>query len=547
MVGAAQVRDAIAAAFDDDLGPLQDTALHLYAFQRTFALRADKPVVIEIAGRPKSVLSTLSAASGVPYKVLNAMVDAEDGASSTETCMDAMNQGRDAINPAMLGDETNVVVFVGPSVATADATALVDALAHDTATPALTALFAVGGVDVSFLCGAIVQAASKQLVVVVDGYVAAAAALCARRLAPAATAHAIYVPSMPLSPLTAALAADGAVLCLPSLSRASIRGVDGLAMATLLHHAAHLVSTLGIASRDNKAEIHDAKVSSAMHVPYVDPTLPAPPELRIFLTSVMFLTRLPAYLVIPDLDHNVRELVPSFCYFPVIGWAVGGFAGLFFIVGCVLFDSTALAVIGSTFASVWLTGCFHEDGVADTFDSFGGGWSKNDILRIMKDSRLGTYGCTGLLLMTTLKFAALDQIASVSGTASVCTALVAAHVLGRYSSLFILQFFPYVEDERDPKGPLYNGIGNNLHLLTPARVHTATLFTAASMVLCLGLPLGLCVFSVGLLVSYLAGQYFAGFLGGVIGDCLGCANQVVEVVVYLCIIFVRTRGASVLV
>lgn len=58
-------------------------------------------------------------------------------------------------------------------------------------------------------------------------------------------------------------------------------------------------------------------------------------------------------------------------------------------------------------ASLWTTGAFHEDGFADTCDGFGGDWSKEDILRIMKDSRLGAYGVIGILLVLLLKYNAL--------------------------------------------------------------------------------------------------------------------------------------------
>ncbi len=54
-----------------------------------------------------------------------------------------------------------------------------------------------------------------------------------------------------------------------------------------------------------------------------------------------------------------------------------------------------ISAIFYTLATVWLTGAFHEDGLADTFDSFGGGWGREQILLIMKDSRIGTYGAIG--------------------------------------------------------------------------------------------------------------------------------------------------------
>ena len=62
-----------------------------------------------------------------------------------------------------------------------------------------------------------------------------------------------------------------------------------------------------------------------------------------------------------------------------------------------------VAASASTVASVWLTGCFHEDGLVDTADGFGGGWTKSQVLRIMKDSRIGTYGSVILCLYLVTK------------------------------------------------------------------------------------------------------------------------------------------------
>ncbi|CAK4631072.1 hypothetical protein LEN26_008940 [Aphanomyces euteiches] len=452
---------------------------------------------------------------------------------TAETCLESMNQGRELVK-AFVADNRGMLCVRGGRPSPSSellVKSLVD-LETDAAMTLLASTTTGGEPAVAILCGAILEAATCALPIVVDGYVAGAAALCARRIAPKATLHALFIPLDEMEPQMSSIVKvfDDHVVAIRT------HGLGGFQAMALLMQAAKLLAAVEVKQDQDDAPLPPTTSPAAAPILPADAT--PPPELRIFLTAVMFLTRLPAYMIIPDLDHRVSELVPSFCYFPIIGWGVGGFAAVVLWLTHALFGSVAVAVVLSTFASVWLTGCFHEDGVADTFDSFGGGWSKNDILRIMKDSRLGTYGCMGLLLMTALKFAILTRVVEISASA-VGPALVAGHVLGRYSSLFILQFFVYVEDERDPKGPLYNGIGNNLHLLTPWRVAGSTLFTALSMTILLGHSIGLCVFAVGLLVSYVAGDYFAGFLGGVIGDCLGCANQVVEVVVYLTIAMVH--------
>lgn len=79
-------------------------------------------------------------------------------------------------------------------------------------------------------------------------------------------------------------------------------------------------------------------------------------------------------------------------WFPAIGAAVGAWGAAWLSAAALLWPAPAqLAPALCTMATVWITGCFHEDGLADTIDGFGGGWGRSQILRIMKDSRVGTY------------------------------------------------------------------------------------------------------------------------------------------------------------
>ncbi len=72
--------------------------------------------------------------------------------------------------------------------------------------------------------------------------------------------------------------------------------------------------------------------------------------------------------------------------------------------------SEDIAILASIIAGIFTTGAFHEDGFADVCDAFGGGWTKEKILMIMKDSRLGTYGVTGLIGILAAKFLLLKEL-----------------------------------------------------------------------------------------------------------------------------------------
>lgn len=128
-------------------------------------------------------------------------------------------------------------------------------------------------------------------------------------------------------------------------------------------------------------------------------------EFKIFLTAIMFYTRIPVGNIKGWSNDMLNK---STRYFPLIGYIVGGIGALVFWGASQLFP-IHIAVILSIVGTIFLTGAFHEDGFADFCDGFGGGIGTEKILDIMKDSRLGTYGSIGLLSMLALKFTTLAQ------------------------------------------------------------------------------------------------------------------------------------------
>src|SRR5258708_5864215 len=122
-------------------------------------------------------------------------------------------------------------------------------------------------------------------------------------------------------------------------------------------------------------------------------------EFHIFLTAVMFYTRIPCPKWV---DHSSEFLNKATRYFPLIGWIVGAFCfGTYY--GLQYIYPIEIAIIISMAAGILITGAFHEDGFADVCDGFGGGWTKQKILDIMKDSHIGAYGVIGLILLFLLK------------------------------------------------------------------------------------------------------------------------------------------------
>ncbi len=244
--------------------------------------------------------------------------------------------------------------------------------------------------------------------------------------------------------------------------------------------------------------------------------------LRPFLTGVMFLTRIPCPAWV---GHDAEYLARSTPWFPVIGAAVGAWGAAFYLLGRTAWPAVVIAVLVSTIATVWLTGAFHEDALADACDGFGGGWSKDDILRIMKDSRVGSYGVAGLVLVMGLKAAALASLSPGDAVRG----LIAAHALARWSSLPLIWWYPYVRESSATGKPFAASV-------TPARLAAGTALALAIAGAALGVR-ALAAVAVTLAVVVLAGRYFQRWIGGITGDCLGAANQVAEAAIYLSLAF----------
>lgn len=252
-------------------------------------------------------------------------------------------------------------------------------------------------------------------------------------------------------------------------------------------------------------------------------------ELKIFFTAVMFYTRIPC----PSwVDHSAAYINKSVRYFPLIGWIVGLISGIGLVAGnwliSPLFGSIFFVII-----SVWLTGAFHEDGFADVCDGFGGGWTKEQILKIMKDSRVGTYAVVGLILMLSLKLSVLVQLESYIEPLLLLLFVVNGHALSRFMAATVIFTHEYVrEDEQSKAKPvakaysITNIVVAGIFGLLPS---VGIVFLTGQYWWCL-VPVPL------YLVKVYLSRLFNKKLGGYTGDCLGATQQVVEVAYLICIL-----------
>jgi adenosylcobinamide-GDP ribazoletransferase len=249
-------------------------------------------------------------------------------------------------------------------------------------------------------------------------------------------------------------------------------------------------------------------------------------EWRLFLTALQFFTRVP---VPAWVGWSPEQLNASARHFPTVGCLVGAFSGLVLIVAGALWPPGVAAGLALA-AGVWMTGAFHEDGLADSCDGFGGGWEPARILEIMKDSRVGSYATVGVVLVLGLKWQLLALLLQQAPTPSeVLLAMVAAHALSRWAVLLVMARLDYVREDALSKS----------RPLAQTRPTTAALVLASAVtalpVLCLGwrgLLIGLAALSVhGLAVRFLRRR-----LGGYVGDALGATQQLAELAVLLALL-----------
>ncbi len=236
----------------------------------------------------------------------------------------------------------------------------------------------------------------------------------------------------------------------------------------------------------------------------------------------MFFTRIP---VPRNIDHAPDMLKKSARYFSWVGMLVGSIGAIVFLLSGLIFPTT-LALAFSVLATILTTGAFHEDGFADCCDAFGGGWTKEKILAIMKDSRLGTYGVIGLIGILGFKFLLLNELVAVLPAAKIAFIMIAAHSSSRLLAISIMQQYSYVQDMDISKSkPSADGT-----LTTPE--NCIAIIGGCLAFFLLPLPYLLLLVPMYLVRSY-AGWYFKKWIGGYTGDCLGATQQICEVVFYL--------------
>lgn len=250
-------------------------------------------------------------------------------------------------------------------------------------------------------------------------------------------------------------------------------------------------------------------------------------ELRLFLTAVQFFTRIPLPAWV---GHSAQQLDQAARYLPAVGMCVGALAAAALWLGAQILP-LPLAVALSMVSGILITGAFHEDGLSDFADGMGGGCTREKILAIMKDSRIGAYGAIAIVLTLLIKYHALLALCGMHPLTYAAAALAAAHGISRLMAVSIMATQHYVRDDDSARAKPAAGKLSHASFaialvsgIAAAGIMLAAGASAASVLTALGAAL--------LVRVYLAWR-LQQRLGGYTGDCLGAVQQLTEIAFYL--------------
>lgn len=234
-------------------------------------------------------------------------------------------------------------------------------------------------------------------------------------------------------------------------------------------------------------------------------------DLRVAST---FLTR----LSIPASAGSGRgDLAAGAWAFPLVGIAVGLAGGLAFSAATGFGLTSWLAAIAAVAVQLALTGALHEDAVADVADGFGGGADRDAKLAIMRDSRIGTYGVSALILALAARLGAL---AALADPGAVVAALVVAGAVSRGGMVWLMRALPPARDD---------GLGHAAGIPARDAVAGATIIAGIVALLLAGIGGGVAALVGAGLGTLAIGALARRQIGGQTGDVLGAGQQVAEV------------------
>jgi adenosylcobinamide-GDP ribazoletransferase len=240
--------------------------------------------------------------------------------------------------------------------------------------------------------------------------------------------------------------------------------------------------------------------------------------------AITFLTRIP---LSSKWNFDARDVGKSTIFFPLVGAGIGGAGAIIFNLFILWFGHqrvpSLLTAAIITLVTAWITGALHLDGLADMADGFGGGHTREDVLRIMRDHVIGAYGAVALILLLLIKISALSLLIEHSIASSY---LIVAPALARWATVPLGKFLPYARRDGAGLGAAVTDYVGWNELLG------ATIITSILLYLIIGWH-GIICWIIVYLTTYINGRLCMRRIGGVTGDTLGANTEICEMIVLL--------------
>ena len=248
--------------------------------------------------------------------------------------------------------------------------------------------------------------------------------------------------------------------------------------------------------------------------------------MRSLLAAVMMFTRLPLWRLV---NVDKRYFADVIKFWPLVGFLTGATTGgVLWLAAQVL--PLGVACVLAIIARILLTGALHEDGLADFFDGFGGGTSKEKILAIMKDSHIGCYGTIGLVLYFMLYYVLLSRF----DPAMIFPIVIAADCFSKLCTAVMINTLSYVRKEEESKTKvIYSKVRILIFVLVGAITMIPFFFLKDASFCWAVVP--------AILAAVALRFFFKAKIGGYTGDCCGASVLIIEQVFYLGVLVIWCR------
>ncbi len=240
--------------------------------------------------------------------------------------------------------------------------------------------------------------------------------------------------------------------------------------------------------------------------------------MNTLFNALLYYSRIPIPIKV---NYTPEIMSRALKYLPLVGLIVGG-CGWFTFWISTYFLNQEVATIFAIFTMVLATGALHEDGFADFCDGFGGGYTKEAILRIMKDSHIGCYGAIGLVAIFMSRYTLLT---SLEMGIEVTQVMILAQGASRFAPVVMVRTSTYArtENSKTPQSALGISMWG---------VVTAMIIAFAPLAM-IGWQFALSYIFVASINFVLFRGYLQRHIGGFTGDTLGALQIIGEILFYV--------------